>query len=134
MEWAVVAEAAGVWILLEVDLEPARAAELLARVPSERVGINYDTGNSAYWGFDPRDEIPRYGERIMNVHLKDCTRKDYSVPFGTGEVNFDLSFQLLKAAGYRGDFVLQAARGQDDCGVARTYAEFSRPYIARLQS
>lgn len=127
------ADGRGVRLVLETDLPPPRLAAFLHRAGPGRVGVNYDSGNSAYWGFDPREEMALYGSRIENVHIKDCTRADYSVPLGRGEVDFDLTFDLLHRCGYRGDFILQAARGVDDCAVAREAAEFSRPLLARLK-
>lgn len=130
----IMAERTGTQILLETDLPPMRLRDLLQQLPSERIGVNYDMGNSAYWGFRPEEEIPLYGSRIKNVHIKDCTRADYSVALGTGEVNFDLTFDLLRKSHYRGDFVLQAARGSDDVETARAFARFSRPYLAAFET
>jgi L-ribulose-5-phosphate 3-epimerase len=93
--------------------------------------MNYDTGNSAYWGYGVDDEIPLYGDRIGNVHIKDCTPEDYSVPLGEGNVDFDRTFQHLADVGYRGDFVLQAARAEDDVAVAMVYSRFTRRYVER---
>lgn len=133
-EHAPAARKAGVGFLLEVDLRPPRAASLMEQTPSDCVGLNYDMGNSAYWGFKAAEEIPLFGSRIGNVHIKDCTMKDYSVPLGMGDVDFDQVFALLRQVNYRGDFILQAARGSDDVQIARTFAEFARPYVARLKA
>ena len=124
-------ESSHVDLLLEVDLAPNLVGSLFRSIESQRICLNYDTGNSAYWGFDPREEFASYGQLIRNVHVKDVTKNDYTVALGKGEVDFDLSFTLLKEAGYTGDFVLQAARGEDDLAVAREYASFTRRYIDR---
>lgn len=131
-DMAAMAERTGVSLLLEVDLPPRPLWDLLQRMSSDHIGVNYDTGNSAYWGFKPEEEIPLYGTRIRNVHLKDCTPEKYSVFLGTGDVDFDLTFDLLNQCGYDGDFVLQAARGEDDCAIVRAFAQFCRPYLARM--
>ncbi len=125
------AEAADIDILLECDLAPAPLAEFMSRHRHERLGINYDCGNSTWFGFDPDDEIPALGRDIRNVHIKDCTRADYSVPLGRGETRFDAVFARLAAIGYRGDFILQAARQADDLAAARDYLAFGRALIAR---
>lgn len=124
-------ESADVCLLLELSLGPAEVADLFQRIRSPRVRLNYDTGNSAYWGFDPAAEFASYGPLIRNVHIKDVTRADYTVPLGRGDVDFDLSFSLLKRVGYSGDFVLQAARGDDHAAVARQFAAFTRQYVDR---
>jgi hexulose-6-phosphate isomerase len=123
------ADGAGLDILLEADLDGPTFAAFLARHDHPRLGVNYDTGNSTYFGFDPEDEIPAYGPRIRNVHIKDCTRADYSVPLGRGETKFSVVAALLQDVGYRGGFVLQAARQQDDLAAARDYLTFVRALI-----
>lgn len=126
------AETAGIDILLETNLDGPSFAAFLARHRHPRLGVNYDTGNSTYFGYAPEDEIPAYASRIRNVHIKDCTRADYSVPLGRGETRFDDIFRHLGDAGYRGGFILQAARQADDVGAARAYFSFVRSLVARL--
>jgi L-ribulose-5-phosphate 3-epimerase len=124
-----VAEEASVDLLLETDLDGPTLAALLARHPHPRLAINYDTGNSNYFGFRPTDEIGAYGERIGGVHIKDTTRAEYSRPLGQGEVAFDAIFGLLAGRRYRGAFIIQAARQNDDVGAARAYYEFTRRLV-----
>jgi hexulose-6-phosphate isomerase len=120
----------GVDILLETNLDPNALNDLFAKFAHPRLGLNYDTGNSTWFGFDPVAEFEAYHQHIRNVHIKDCTRADYSVPLGTGETQFDTIFKLLKRYGYTGDFILQAARQVDDVAAARDYLQFT----ARLVS
>ncbi len=124
------AEQLGVDILLEADLPPAAFAALLGRFRHHRLGVNYDSGNSTYFGFDAADELEAYVDRIRNVHVKDCTRKDYSVPLGAGDTPFDVIFKRLARAGYEGGFILQAARQPDDIGAARDYLNYTRRLIS----
>jgi len=124
-------EECNVNLLLETDLAPQKISLLFEQIRSSRIQINYDTGNSAYWGYKPDDEIPLYGHRIGNIHIKDCTPEAYSVPLGKGAVNFDLVFQLLREVDYRGDFILQTARDNDNVGVAKIYRQFTIDYIER---
>jgi L-ribulose-5-phosphate 3-epimerase len=119
-------------LVLETDLPPDAVGKLLAQMPSERIQVNYDTGNSAYWKFNAEDELSTYGSRIGNIHIKDCTPKDYSVALGSGNVDFDLSFNWFKKVNYKGDFILQAARGPNDIDVARMYYQFTRSHIYRF--
>lgn len=118
-----------VYLLLETDILPAELNDLLKKIKSNRILLNYDTGNSAFWGFDTEYELSHYGNRIGNIHIKDCTPKDYSVMLGTGNVDFDLTFKMLKDLKYEGDFILQAARGEDDISLASTYFKFTKSYI-----
>jgi hexulose-6-phosphate isomerase len=125
----------GVELILESDLPPAGVASFLDLLQVDgALGVNYDLGNSAYWSFDAREEIETYGRRISNVHIKDCTPEDYSVPLGQGNVDFGLSFSLLRKQGYAGDFILQAARGEDDLALAREYFQFTMRWVQEVFS
>ena len=117
------------FILLELNLEPKKVFQLLRELDSDRVLINYDTGNSAYWGFNPEEEIPLYGDYIANIHIKDCTQPDYSVYLGTGDVDFNNIFKLLKESRYRGDFILQASREKEDYLAAKEFFNFTDKFI-----
>jgi sugar phosphate isomerase/epimerase len=96
------------------------------------LGVNYDMGNSTWFGYDPVGEIPLYARHIRNVHVKDCTVPAYSLPLGTGHTRFPDVFAQLRAANYQGDFVLQAARQPDDVSAARDYLAFTRSLVGSL--
>ena len=101
----------GVEIHVETSLAPAEFAELLASLPSDLVKVNYDIGNSASLGYDAREEFAAYGERVGSVHIKDRVKGGGTVPLGEGNADFDSVFGALRRLAYRGDFVLQIARG-----------------------
>lgn len=106
------AERQGVELHLETDLAPDAFRELLEQLGHPLVKVNYDAGNSASLGYRPEDEFAAYGERIGSFHIKDRQRGAGTVPLGRGDTDFrSLREQLLKY-GYRGDFVLQVARGE----------------------
>jgi hexulose-6-phosphate isomerase len=119
-------------LLLEVDLPSDRIKQLLSDINSDYVKINYDMGNSAYWSFDVEEEIKSYGSHIANIHVKDCTPKDYSVSLGKGNVRFERAFELLRDIKYKGDFILQAARGEDHKDTILKYKEFTQKLIERF--
>jgi L-ribulose-5-phosphate 3-epimerase UlaE len=123
----------GVSLLLETDITPDQLNQLFisGRIQSNGIGLNYDTGNSAYWEFDTKYELSHYGDKIGNIHIKDCTPKDYSVMLGEGNVDFDLTFQMLKELDYKGDFIVQAVRGQDDVMLAEKFYHFTKDYIKK---
>lgn len=110
------AERLGVNLSLETDLGPDDFAALLARLPSRRVTVNYDIGNSASWGYDPRAEWAAYGARISDVHIKDRVLGGGSVELGTGNADIPLVLELMKQAGFDGPVIMQAFR--DDEGLA----------------
>lgn len=110
------AEALKVNLSLETDLDPQRFAALLARLPSPRVTVNYDIGNSASWGFDPVAEWAAYGPRVSDVHIKDRVLGGGSVELGNGHANIPCVLNLMSASGFSGPVIMQAFR--DDEGLS----------------
>jgi hexulose-6-phosphate isomerase len=106
------AEKAGVELHLETSLDPKRFAVLLAKLPHSHLKANYDSGNSSSLGYDVREEIAAYGDRIGSVHIKDRVRGGGTVPLGTGNAEIPVLLSLLSRIRYRGDFVMQIARGE----------------------
>ena len=56
---------------LETDLSPKPFVELLDKLDSKNITVNYDIGNSAALGFDSNEELEAYGNRITDIHIKD---------------------------------------------------------------
>ena len=89
------AEKYGINLSLETDLAPQPFAELLDCFDSTKVTVNYDTGNSAALGFEPKEEFSCYGKRISDIHIKDRVFNGGSVLLGTGSTKFKHFFVLL---------------------------------------
>ena len=104
------ARACGIELHLETSLAPAPFAELLDRVRDPRVRVNYDSGNSSSLGYLPAEEFAAYGNRLGGVHIKDRLLGGGTVPLGSGNADLPAVFGGLRQHGYRGDFILQAAR------------------------
>jgi L-ribulose-5-phosphate 3-epimerase len=126
-----VAEANRVEMHLESSLSPALFADLLRRLPYSPIKVNYDSGNSTSLGYDPMEEFDAYGERIGSVHIKDRMRGGGTVHLGAGDTDFQVVFNRLREIGYKGDFVLQVARGikGDEVNWARRNVEFVSDYL-----
>ena len=116
-------------ILIETDIKPDEIISFYNEIDSNKLYFNYDSGNSGMLEFDPKDEIPVYGHLIAGVHIKDITLSEYSVHLGEGTVNFELIFKLLNEVDYKGDFILQAARGKNDIEIAKNYYLFTKNLI-----
>lgn len=97
---------------LETSLDPKRFRSLLAKLPHSHLKANYDSGNSSSLGYDVREEIEAYGDRIGSVHIKDRVRGGGTVPLGTGNAEIPVLLSLLCRIGYKGDFVMQIARSE----------------------
>lgn len=116
----------GVRLAFESDYPPAALAALVARLPGDLAGVNYDTGNSASLGFKPSEELSTYGHRVVNVHVKDRRLGGTTVPLGMGAADFAAAFRGLHDCGYAGAWILQTARAADDDhgGALVRYREF----------
>lgn len=124
------AEDLGIELHIETSLAPERFAGFLSRLPSEFVRVNYDSGNSASLGYDPREEFSAYGARIGSVHIKDRARGGGTVPLGTGDADLPVVFECLRDLDYNGDVIMQVARGVD--GDELAWAEQNRATILAL--
>jgi len=116
-------------ISLETDLSPIAFKELLEQIDLDFIQANYDIGNSASLGFDPEEELDAYGQRILNVHVKDRKLGGTTVPLGTGNAKIDLVIQKLQEFGYSGGLTMQAARGENDVETAKEQLKYVRSLL-----
>jgi len=100
-------------LAFESDFSPIELTRFIKRLNPAVFGINYDIGNSAALGFDPKEEFNEYGNRIINVHVKDRKLGGTTVPLGDGDARFDIVFSELSQLRYKGNFILQTARAVD---------------------
>ena len=98
---------------LETDLPPQKFVAYIKSFEDKRLGANYDSGNSSGIGYDVTEEVQTLGEHIFNVHIKDRVYHGTTVALGTGSADLDKLFENLKKIEYKGNFILQAARGED---------------------
>ena len=125
------AEITDIEIHLETSLTPERFANMLSRLPHPMLKVNYDSGNSASLGYNPRDEFAAYGSRIGSVHIKDRILGGSTVPLGKGSADFPALFECLKNVKYSNDFILQVARGipGDEVNWAQSNQAFVRRFV-----
>jgi L-ribulose-5-phosphate 3-epimerase len=112
---APVAQAAGVELHLETDLNAADFAALLDRIPHAFVKANYDSGNSSGLGYVATEEFAAYGDRIGSIHIKDRYRKpeggNETRALGLGSADLPAVFACMQNIGYNKGITLQVARG-----------------------
>lgn len=120
---------------LETDLPPLEFRQFLERIGEDRVGANYDTGNSSGLGYNPNEEVRSLDKYIFNIHIKDRLLGGMTQPLGTGSADFDVFFQAVKAINYHGNFILQAARGEDGREKENIVSqiEFVQDYIKKYE-
>jgi hexulose-6-phosphate isomerase len=119
-------------ISLETDLPPIDFKVLLENIDLDYVQANYDIGNSASLGFDPKEELEAYGVKILNVHVKDRKLGSTTVPLGTGNANINYVFQKLQEFGFSGGLTMQAARGENDIETAKEQLKYVRTLLNNL--
>jgi len=107
-------EKANLKICFESDLPPVKLKEFINCFDPRWFGINYDIGNSASLGFDPIQEIGEYGNRIVNVHVKDRILGGTTVALGNGAADFTTVFNVLRSIEYDGNYILQTARAENN--------------------
>ncbi len=123
------AKSAAVQLAIESDLPPKEFANLMARIGSDHVSINYDTGNSAAMGYSPAEEFAAYGSLISHVHIKDRPRRKPNVFLGTGDASFQEIFGLLAKQNFQGSFIMEAFRGPDPIEDLRKQFEILVRYL-----
>ncbi len=123
-------------IAFESDFEPTRLARFIAKLDPRYFGVNYDVGNSASLGFNPRNEVAEYGDRILNVHIKDRLLGGTTVPLGTGSAMFEIVFDELAKVKYRGAYILQTARAAngDHLQVLCKYRDMTRTWLKKFDA
>ena len=100
------------YFLFETDYKPNKIIKFIKKFKSKKVGINYDTGNSAGLGYDFNNEI-KYFKYVKNIHIKDRKYKGNTVRLGSGNWDYKKFFKLIKK-NYNGNFILQTARNREN--------------------
>jgi sugar phosphate isomerase/epimerase len=121
---------------------------ILDRVPSPRLGVNYDPSNALIAGEDPLAVLDKVKDRVVTMHASDRSLKPgytlddlraqensvgYAAVLQHGEIgkglnDFDAIFRTLRDAGFQGWVSIEdGVNGMDEL---RRSAEFLRAKIA----
>ena len=113
-------------ILFEMNFKPKKCLKFIKNFNCKFIGINYDMGDNASYGFNPNEEISLYGKYIDNVHIKDRVINSTTVPLGEGSTDFQSIFKKLKKIKYKGNLILQGARSKNNqhAFVLKKYRNF----------
>ena len=114
---------------LETDLPPSPFVELLDKLNSKNITVNYDIGNSAALGFNSDEELKAYGDRITDIHIKDRMLGGGPVTLGEGNANFDKFFNKLKEFDYQGPFIMQAYRDDEGVEIFKKQLDWIEKYL-----
>ena len=101
-------------IIFESDYNPKKLKKFISKFDKKIFGINYDSGNSAGLDFNINDEFNLYGDRILNIHIKDRIIDGKTVRLGEGNANIKKLFKKLMNINYKGNLILQTARSKNN--------------------
>ena len=126
------AEHQGINLSLETDLAPQPFLDLLNKLDSNRITVNYDIGNSAALGYNPIEELNAYENRISDIHIKDRVLGGGPVLLGSGSADFESFFKKLKESKYEGPFIMQAYRDDEGVEVFKKQLNWIGPFLKIL--
>lgn len=110
----------GIKILLKPHGGVSAAADellrALDRVNKPNFGICYDPGNILYYtGKRPEEDLLKIVDRVDAICLKDergGLRGEVMITLGTGDVDFDVLFDILRDAGFTGPAWVECMGGE----------------------
>lgn len=119
-------------VALETDLAPKPFGQLMDELDPSVFGVNYDIGNSASLGFDPREEFEMYGSRINLVHVKDRQLHGGSVQLGMGATDFRAVLSGLLELRFNGPVTLQCFRDYGGVSVFDDQLAFYQALVQEI--
>ena len=125
------AEEEGVLLLIEPEpgllIETAdQFLELMDKIDSPAIGLNFDIGHSYCVGDDPAPTIQRLAPYIRHFHLEDiaATRIHHHLIPGDGAIDLASTFRAIRDIGYQGWITIELYPYVDDPDhAARTALE-----------
>jgi sugar phosphate isomerase/epimerase len=140
-----IAEDCGVVLAIEnhIDYTSAEIEQILHRVGSESLKVNFDTGNALRMMEDPVAAARRLGPHTVATHTKDVDACRHvrpeewyffsSVPVGTGLIDMPGVVRALKESGYGGVLAVESDHHKDHQDEDKLVAG-SVAYLKRLLS
>jgi sugar phosphate isomerase/epimerase len=142
-ESARIARDCGVTLALEnhIDYTSAEIMEILERVGSDSLKVNFDTGNTLRMMENPVEAARRLGPHTVATHTKDVDACRHvapeewfffsSVPVGTGLIDMPGVVRALKAAGFNGVLAVESDHHKDNQDEDKLVAK-SIAYLKKL--
>ncbi len=138
-----IAEDHGIVLAIEnhIDYTSAEILEILDRVGSEALKVNFDTGNALRMMENPVSAAKRLSSRIVAVHAKDMEACRHvppeewyffsSVPVGTGLIDMPGVVRVLQESGFAGVLAVESDHHKDNQDEDRLVAQ-SVAYLKKL--
>lgn len=83
-------------VSIEANFDPNKTKELFKKIDNKKLGFTFDTGNIFNSGYDLVYYFNTINDYIDHVHIKDRDKKGANVSLGSGLINFDKIFKLIK--------------------------------------
>lgn len=138
----------GVVLAIEnhIDYTSDEILQILERVGSDRLKVNFDTGNTLRVMEDPVNAARRLGPYTVATHTKDVEACRHvrpeewyffsSVPVGTGLIDIPGVARALKESGYTGVLAVESDHhkdGQDEDALVARSIEYLKRLVAEIQ-
>ncbi|MGA3245583.1 MAG: sugar phosphate isomerase/epimerase [Bacteroidota bacterium] len=95
---------------------PESAYKLIARM-DKRMGLCIDVGHTRRLGIDPADEVERFFDRLLDVHMKDVSSPDAkgtTVECGRGVIDIPMLLRTLVKMKYSGTLHFEHEKDEKD--------------------
>jgi sugar phosphate isomerase/epimerase len=95
----------GTWQYAEFAQPEDIFLEILDRVDSPQLGVQYDPSNALVGGYDPVRFLETVVTRVVTMHASDRFMSNGMLVHGEtgkGQIDYDAIFRILSAAGYAG--------------------------------
>lgn len=137
----------GVVLAIEnhIDYTSDEILQILERVGSDRLKVNFDTGNTLRVMEDPVNAARRLGPHTVATHTKDVEACRHvrpeewyffsSVPVGTGLIDIPGVARALKESGYTGVLAVESDHhkdGQDEDALVARSIEYLKRLVAEI--
>lgn len=131
----------GIRLGLETGQESAASLKsALEAVQRPSVGVNFDPANMILYGMgDPVDAIRQLADRVFQIHIKDAVRTNTpgtwgeEAPAGTGEVDWDAFFEVVRERLPDRNLVIEREAGEERVEDVRSAARMVRTQAEWIQ-
>jgi sugar phosphate isomerase/epimerase len=107
----------------------ADLARLLAALPPQGIGVDFDPGGLLVNGFSPSEAIEVLAPNVLQLRVRDAAEdiargRGLEVPLGRGSVDFPAILGVLEERGFRGTAVIARPNSTDPEGEIGAAVEY----------